>query len=405
MMELKALYQKRKHAFWGKVLPFFPYVLQSGVAVLLLLSLIAFSAWYTTFLTNLPHDFPVRLIVFFTLALFTAHAGFRTYLRDADVVLLMPQESNMKQYLLPARIRGVVYKLLGLFLITIILWPLVMISKIDMLPLWVLLLLLALLKSFSGYAYWQEVNVISPNAKRWLQFLRWGITILLLAVWIWQPIWKSAIFTLLLLITYLFVLRIPMKHRLAWENLIAVEKAAASRVMLILSWFVDVQADGQKVVHRPLLSGIGQRIPWKKELSYKYLLQKTLIRSELLAIVFRLWILGTFLVVWSGGSWLGTAVYLLFVFLIGAQLTSLRQVHEDSPAVQYYPIPEGVRKNTVISVIISFLMTISFVMWLPMLFVPTGDLAIKLSAIILGGLLILGMRASWIRKWKEEEEE
>ncbi|MNC76536.1 hypothetical protein D3C75_1282770 [compost metagenome] len=50
-------------------------------------------------------------------------------------------------------------------------------------------------------------------------------------------------------------------------------------------------------------------------------------------------------------------------------------------------------------------MTISFVMWLPMIFVPTGDLAMKLSAIVLGGLLILGMRASWIRKWKEEEEE
>lgn len=53
-MELRALRSRRKAAFWGKVLPYLPYVFQSGVAVLLLLLIIAFSAWYTAFLQNLP---------------------------------------------------------------------------------------------------------------------------------------------------------------------------------------------------------------------------------------------------------------------------------------------------------------------------------------------------------------
>lgn len=404
MMELKALYQKRKHAFWGKVLPFFPYVMQSGVAVLLLISLITFSAWYTTFLTHFPVDFPVRFIVFFTLALFIAHVSFRTYLREADVVLLMPQESIMNQYLRPTFIRGIVYKLLGLFLIVLVLWPMVIISKIEILPIWLLLLLLTVLKCVSAYGYWQEINTISQSTRRLLKLMRFSVLILILGVWLWQPVWKSAIFSVLVILTYLVVLRIPMKHRLAWENLIAIEKASASRVMLVLSWFVDVQAEGQKVVHRVWLSSIGQHLPWRKELSYKYLLQKTLIRSELLAIVIRLGVLGAFLVGWSGGSWLGLAVYLLFIFLIGAQLTSLRQVHEDSPAVQYYPIPEGVRKKTVISVITSFLGVISLIMWLPMLFVPVGELTIKLASLGLGAVFIIALRATWIRKWREEEE-
>lgn len=55
-MELRALRSRRKAAFWGKVLPYLPYVFQSGVAVLLLLLIIAFSAWYTAFCKIFPRS-------------------------------------------------------------------------------------------------------------------------------------------------------------------------------------------------------------------------------------------------------------------------------------------------------------------------------------------------------------
>ena len=406
-MELQTLRSRRRAAFWGKVLPYLPYVFQSGLAVLLLLLLIAFSAWYTAFLQNLPPGLPIRWILLLLWGPLTVYAGFRTYVQPADVIFLLPQETQMKAYLAPAFRNGLIYKLVGLYIVVLLAWPLYQRSGEGgaIQPLWLMLIVLLLLKALSAYGAWQELRITTSRARAGYRLLRWCFVLLMTAAWIWQPAWKSALFMVLVSLNYGLILRFPMKHRVPWDNLIAAERTAAARVQMMLSWFVDVPSEGQKVIRRRWLSGIGNRIPWQPAEAYRYLLVKTFVRSELLGILLRLTLLGMVLTGWNDQSWLGLAIHLLFVFLAGMQLAALRQTHRDSPAASFYPLPAGARKTATLRLSSRLLFAITVLLWLPMVVIPGGDALLTFGSLAAGLLLALGMRSAWKRRWREEDED
>ncbi|MBS5912676.1 MAG: ABC transporter permease [Paenibacillus macerans] len=402
-MELRALRSRRKAAFWGKVLPYLPYVFQSGVAVLLLLLIIAFSAWYTAFLQNLPPGLPVSWIMLLLLGPLTVYSGFRTYVEPADVIFLLPQETRMKEYLSPAFRSGIIYKLIGLYIVLLLVWPLYIRSSAIVQPLWLMMLILLLLKALSAYGAWQELRITTARARTGYRLLRWCFILLMVAAWLWQPAWKSALFTLLVGLNYALVLRFPMKHAVPWDNLIAAEKSNEAKVMLLLGWFVDVPAEGQKVIRRRWLSAAGNRTPWTPAAAYRYLLIKTFVRSELLGMLIRLTLLGLLLVGWNGRTWLGAVLYLLFVFLTGTQLASLRHAHRDSPAASFYPLPPGARKAAALRITSCLLFALAVLLWLPMILTPGGDAALTFGSLAAGLAFAWALRSVWSRKWREEE--
>lgn len=85
-MNLRELYDKRRGQFWGDILPYLGYVIQSGVAVVTLFLLIAFAAWYTAFLQHIPQGLPIRWIMLVILLPIVINSSVRTYLRSADTV-------------------------------------------------------------------------------------------------------------------------------------------------------------------------------------------------------------------------------------------------------------------------------------------------------------------------------
>lgn len=407
-MELRELRNQRKSNFWSKILPFMPYVFQSGVLVLFLLLIIAFSAWYTAFLNDVPSDLPIQWLMLLLLAPLTVNSGFRTYIQPADVVFLLPQENRMQQYFRSIYRSGVIYKLIGLYIVLLVLWPLYLHSGNEAQgahPLWLILLVLCLLKVLSAYGAWQELRITTQRARIGYRLLRWCVVILMLAAWLWQPAWKSSLFMLLVSVNYVLALRFPMKHAVPWENLIQNEKSGAAKVMMILGWFVDVPAEGQKVIRRRWLSAVGNRMTWTRETSYRYLLIKTFVRSELLGIMIRLGVLGVILVGWNGSTWFGTGIYLLFIFLTGTQLTSLRYVHSDSPAASYYPITTGVRQQEIIRLASRTLFGLACLLWLPMWIVSDRSIPMLIGSLAAGLLLVFAMKSSWAKKWRDEEDE
>jgi len=404
-MELKELRQKRKSSFWSKVLPFVPYVIQSGVAVLFLLLLIAFAARYTNFLQNIPPGLPVLWIMLLLLGPMTVFSGFRTYMQQSDIIFLLPREADMKEYLSPAFRSGVIYKLIGLYIILVFVWPLYIRSGVDTKPLWMVLLVLFLLKVLSAYGSWQELKITTARARMGYRLLRWSVILLMLAAWLWQPASRSFIFMLLVSVNYVLALRFPMKHAVAWDNLIDAEKTGAAKVMMWLGWFVEVPADGQKVIRRRWLSAVGNRIPWQHSTAYRFLITKTFIRSELLGILVRLTLLGMVLAGWNGASWLGIGLYLFFTFLIGAQLTSLHQIHADSPTAAFYPLPSGAHKAEAIRLASRLLLVLAALMWIPLAVASWQDnLTWVLMSLVLAVLMVFGLRSTWVKKWKDEDE-
>lgn len=405
-MDLSQLRSERRGRFWGKeVLPYLGYVIQSGVAVLLLFLLIAFSAWYTSLVQHIPAGLPIRWIMLILFVPLTVNSGFRTYLQPADTVFLLPQESKMNSYFNASWISGVVYKLLGLALVFLISWPLYVRSDGDPKSFWPFLIILIALKVLASYGCWKELRMVSRRATMAYRLLRYVILALAVAAWLWQPEGRSLIFIVLLAATYIVALRVPAKHLVAWDRLIAQEKTQSGRVLMMLGWFVNVPGRQQRIYARKWLSWAGNRIPWKPGAAYRYLLMKSFVRSDILGIVLRAGILGALLVWWTRSGTMGSGIYLFFVFLAGVQLSSLLRYHSESFWLHVYPIPPGSRRTNAIWLAFQIQLLFAVLTWLPLLGAGSDRLGPVFLTLAIGVVLCLLFRFFAGRKKTPDDDD
>ncbi|WP_151737301.1 ABC transporter permease ['Paenibacillus yunnanensis' Narsing Rao et al. 2020] len=340
-MDLRELRRKRRGRFMGSLLPYMGYIIQSGVAMVFILVLIVFSAWYTSLLRDVPQDLPIRWIMLVLLVPAAAHSGFRTYLQQPDTIFLLPQGHRMREYFAPAWVSGNVWKLLRLLIVLITLWPLYIRTETKPQALLATALVLALVKLLASCGLWRELTMQSRSAAGAYQLLRWAVAGLMVAAWLWQPPLQALIFIVLLGAAYAAALAVPKRLSVPWERLIATEKNQGARALMVLGWFVDVPGREQRVYPRRYLSRWGSGLPWRKEKAYRFLLTKSFARGDIFGIVLRIAVLSMLLVLWNRSSYLGSGIYVLFVFLLGVQLSALRKLHSESFWLTVYPLPEG----------------------------------------------------------------
>lgn len=397
MINLAELRQKRRGEFWGRILPYTQYIVQSGVAVVTFFLLIAFAAWYTTFVQHIPAGLPVYWIMLVLLTPLTLYGTVRTYMRPADVIFMLPLETQMQNYFAPAWRSSVIGKYIWLALIALVSWPFYVRAAADAKPLLLLFAVLLLLKIASNYGSWQELRINGQTARVLFRLLRYVYITALLAAWLWLPLTTAGVVVIVGVIIYWLVLRLPGKAAVPWERLIAAEKNHAAGVMRMLGWFVDVPTGERKINHRRWLSFIGRRVPWNQEQAFRFLLIKTFVRSELLPTLARFVIIGIVLVLLTRLSWFGVAVYLLFILLSGVQMTMLRKQHTDTLWLSIYPLPITAQRLETVRLITHAQLLIAVVLWIPFLF--TGD-PLRMVWTLAAGLVVVWMqRASLNRKW------
>lgn len=403
---MMAMRGKRRSIFLGRILPYMPYIIQSGLAVSVLLLLILFSAWYTSILQDMPPGFPIQWILPILIFPLAAWSSFRTYLQSADTVFLLPLETQMKAYFAPAWRAGVIGKLLLIWVVLLVAWPIyIRVLPGDHANLWASLLLLLGLKLLFAYGAWQEHRMVSARQADVHRLLRWVLAAASVFAWFWLPLFWSVIAIVVLAALYALVLRFPPKHRVPWERLIAVEKAQAGRAMRMLGWFVDVPTQDPRVYRRRLLSGVGRSIPWKPEEAYRFLLTRSFIRGDMLGMAARLAVVGFVLQLLARESWLGVALLLLFTFMIGMQLNGLRRTHADSLWLGLYPIPEDSRVRAGLYLMIRVLLIASAFMWLPFLLTLPSDPLLAVGALAAAWVLCFLLHHSAGRKWRKLEGE
>ncbi|MHA0856721.1 ABC transporter permease [Paenibacillus sp. CMAA1364] len=404
-MDLNGLRIQRRRQFWGEVIPYLGYVMQSGLAVMLIFLFIAFSAWYTSLVQQVPVGLPIRSIMLIILLPLSVHSSFRTYLQFPDTVFLLPQESKMHRYLRGSWLSGVAYKMIGLTFVFVTLWPLYIRSDISPKPFWIFLLLLWMLKMISSYGGWNETLMVSNAASKWYRILRWAVVGLALSAWLWQPLGKSLIYVLLIGITYIVALTFPVKHLVPWERLIAKEQAQIGRVMLVLGWFVNVPERQQRVYPRRILSRLGSQISWRQNTAYRYLMTKSFIRSDIFGIIMRVFGLGLLLLWWTRGSLVGSGIYLSVLFLIGVQLSSLQGYHRESFWMNIYPIPKNSRGHNVKLFVFQVHLWMVILLWLPFWVDGWSHITLNFGTLIAGVMMSYLIRVVISRKNNQANDE
>lgn len=403
-MDLQQLWKSRRGAFWSQITPYLGYVLQSGVAVVLGFSLIAFSAWYTSLVQDVPNDFPIRWVMLVVLIAPVIFSSYRTYLRQADIVFLRPQEYRMHLYLQNSFIRGIVYKAVGLILLFILLWPLYIRSEGEPKPFLLFLIVLVILKCIASFGGWCEQQMLSKSSRMGYRLLRYAVITLSLYAWIWHQVIPGLIFIAILTVLYVVSLRLPIRLPVHWEYLIETEQIRGARVIKTLGFFVEVPALKQRVHSRRLLAPLAERIPWGQDKAFQYLIAKTFIRSDLLGICIRLAIVGGLFVFWTGGSLWGSGVYLFFLFVLGIQLSGLLRYHRDSFWIYIYPVTAESRRLQVLKFVYTLQAALTFLLWIPLLIGGWGRWVELVFTFALGLLIALMFRSSQLKKWTKEEE-
>ncbi|ULO08443.1 ABC transporter permease [Paenibacillus sp. 19GGS1-52] len=386
-MDLKELRRQRRGRFMGSMLPYMGYIIQSGVAMMFLFVLIIFSAWYTSLLRDVPTGIPIRWIMLALLGPAAVHSGFRTYLQSPDTVFLLPQGHRMREYFAPTWVSGNVWKILRMLFVLITLWPLYIRTDVSPKQLLVTALLLIGVKLLASYGLWREIAMLSRPAAMAYALLRWAVGGLMVAAWLWQPSGRGLIFIVLLAAAYLAALTVPGRHSVPWERLIAVEKNQGGRALMVLGWFVDVPGREQRVYTRRYLSKWGSRILWLPDTAYRYLLTKSFARGDIFGIIMRVTVLGLLLSWWNHGSYLGSGIYLFFLFIIGVQLSALRKLHSESFWLTVYPLPEGSKGRNTTQFVFRAHLVLAVLIALPFL-ASVGERPLPVAGTFVAGVLL-----------------
>lgn len=404
-MDLKELRRQRRSRFTGSLIPYAGYIIQSGVAMVFLLVLIIFSAWYTALLRDIPAGLPIRWIMFVLLVPAAVHSSFRTYLQTPDTIFLLPQGHRMREYFAPSWVSGNVWKILRLAFVLITLWPLYIRTDVSPKNLPATLLVLILVKLLASYGLWRETAMLSRPAAAGYTLLRWAVGGLMVFAWFWHPPVRALIFILILGAAYAAALAVPGRHAVAWERLIAMEKNQGTRALMVLGWFVDIPGREQRVYARRYLSKWGSGISWARETAYRFLLTKSFARGDIFGIVLRMALLDLFLVWMTRDSYLASAIYLVFLFLMGVQLTALRKLHSESFWLTVYPLPEGSKGRETIRLVFRCHLALALLTGLPLLLQLGERLLPVLGTFACGLLLAYLFRATAVRKEARVDED
>ena len=343
------LRKERRQAFFQEIAPYLRYAVRSGLGTLILILLIVAAACYTYLLQTEETGVDVRWIAFVLMVPLLALRPVRTYLKQPDILFALPAEGRMKREYFRGALRS---SWISQSAAVAVLWG-------------ILLPLLA--RHVPGYsvAYWLQSGIALIGIKTVLLAGRWTGS-----QWV-QPSWRRAeraacwllaaaallplgfpepaawVLLTALACLYAVLLRVPERFAVNWLQLLEEEERTRSRWLHFFSWFVDVESVSGRPERRRWLDPLARRIPYGKEHSYEYLYMRVFLRSELWSMVFRLTIAGIlFVAVWDS-VWLKAFSFLFFAWVTGVQLSALYQHHVHSDWLHVYPLPEGLREQSI----------------------------------------------------------
>ncbi|QHW33378.1 ABC transporter permease [Paenibacillus rhizovicinus] len=401
---VNALWRKRAGDFWRGAIPYFRDMTQSGLPGVVIMLLLAGLAGYGMLLRDMPANFPFTLVGVVVLTPIICWSPLRTWLREADIVFLVPREAEMPAYIRRSfRYNGFACAA-GVLLVCVLYLPLYSAGPATT-PVVLIFIFALLLKLMNIAAAWRERQLVERASRRAVRLLRWASTAIAAGALLQIELWKTLVYLVVVGGLFWLLYGRLSRYPLPWMTLIAEEQVTRRRYMAFFSAFADVPTESAAVRSRGYVSWLARFVPYGKNNAFTYLYAYTLVRTELGGIVIRLTGLGivsgmlsAYAGLWQG--WGSAGVCLLFVWLSGIQLGSLAQSHRHSVWRLVYPLPEKTRHDAVLLVDRFASLICAVLIWLPQgIWLPGhGELAPALAALALSVLYVLALRPSRVRK-------
>lgn len=354
----ETLWRQRFTIFARESLRYWRDVGRSGFVLVATAALIGGAYEYGVALRQLPSDFPYVWVAMLLLAPALALGGVRTLVRPADRVFLLPLEGRLGVYLRHAFAYSCTVQAVKTAAALTSLWPLY--AKFGggggggggaAHSFYSMLVTALILKGMQLWADWQESRLVNGTLRLALQAARLLATAAFVPLWLEARLAVASAVAAAASIVWAFLLYNSRKFAINWDRLLTREASQQRRLYGWFRWFTDVPQLPAPIRKRGWLAALGRRLAVKREHTYLYLYEKTLLRTELFGMYARFTLIGVLLVAFISEIWL-KAVFLIGLPLLGlVQLSALADTHRYSFWLELYPLPRRWQSSAVLALV------------------------------------------------------
>lgn len=360
-MRIQEIWSSRFSEFIKEMSRYLRYMFNDHLMIVLLIALSAGALYYKEWLTQLPDTFPFQWLMGIVLGFILASSSIRTFLKEPDLVFLLPVEHKMSTFFQ----KGFNYSLI-VHSITIL------VSFLPFIPMYnrfannesldylFVIMILLFLKGWNLLLAQKMFYFIEDSARIMDKVMRLIFNVSFLVL-----LFGNASFTFLLLLIIIAILWLSAfyfmtkdKLMMKWEVLLKEELKQSNRFYRIANLFIDVPHLRNEVKPRRWLNFLSNSVPFKNDKVFDFLYIKTFIRSgEYLGLYIRLIFIAGFLSIGIDFPYAGLFIIPFFIYLSGLQLMALYKEHDQKLWVDLYPVSGERRLTSFLSLILKLMMT------------------------------------------------
>ncbi|WP_035321947.1 ABC transporter permease [Peribacillus kribbensis] len=349
-MTANDLWRERFRGFTKETGKYLKYIFNGHFAFVLIFAVGGLSYYYSQWVKTLSSDFPAGLIMAAVFGLMLTISPVFTFLKEADIVFLLPMETRLNPYMAKSRTISFVFQ--GYLLLMVLAAFMPMHAKVNAASFGdfiIGLILLLVLKYVNIQIRWQTLYYPDNRVLLVDSVIRLCLNIAFLYLYFDKaPIVYPVVIACALLFLLMYFKRDTSGKPLKWERLISMESKRMSAFYRIANLFTDVPKLKERAVRRKWLDWIVSAIPYKQESSYSYLYSRTFLRSnDYLGLSVRLTVIGIIISLIFASVWAKAITVLLFLYLTGIQLLPLAKHHNLKIWIDLYPVSKAYRERAV----------------------------------------------------------
>ncbi len=396
-----SLWSERRSSYWQEARGYLKLILNSGFVASVYFLFIFLTVYYQQFIADMPANFPVAELLTALFAWRLTQGKVRTFVKQADVVFLLPYEAHLGEYFQKSIRYSLIWQCGFIVLIMLSAGPMFTARIGEGATFWLALVLLLIVKAWNLYCVWEEQRLTGSGDRISHILLR----LLVNAVFAYllfsnSPFWLLLLMLIGMGLLYVFYWRMFSKrHSLKWERLIEVENSMVMFFYRIANVFADVPALRHKVRERRYLQWLIPVLGGNKRTVYHHLFARSFIRAnDYLGVYFRLMLVGGVLLYFLPAGWMQVAIAVLFTHMTMMQLSTLSYHYRTSMWVDLYPIEPLGQKQALTFIALRLLFVLALVFSVIVVF--TAPVLYAVVTLVFTGLLAFSGSTSLIHRKK-----
>ncbi|WP_223700794.1 ABC transporter permease [Sutcliffiella deserti] len=387
MFNVDKLWKNRFDQYLKDTRKYLRYMFNDHLVIVMIFLLSGLALAYQNWLEEVPKDFPYALLMGALLALLLTRGSIHTFLKDPDLVFLLPLEVKLKPYIKKSFLYSVVIESYILLIVFGISVPLFLtLTDATLQTVLGIIALLIVIKAWNLWMFW----LLSLYTDFKTRLVDWWIRLLLNFALLYLVFVRADFLFVLLILAIMGALLIyfqlaSKKLNWKWEFLIENETKRMQLFYRVANLFVDVPGLKEKVKRRKWLDFVLPATGYHQNNSFQYLYLRTFLRSgDYFGLFLRLLVIGGVLLFLLPVGYSTYIAPLLVLYLTAFQLVPMWRHHYNKLWLSIYPVREEERNKAFLKMLQMILIIQTLILSVIVAFVASWN---EVAIVLVGGVL------------------